>query len=129
MTGTIIFIGPANASVGFAMPLEIQTGTPPADGRYVVWMPCAARQVREWCEPSIQTWQGGRWHHAEPVHCWIGPLPVVNMKTGEIVDKRPCLHETTTMTQTGDGRDVETCLDCGEHTFIGRMPEQEAYDL
>jgi hypothetical protein len=60
------------------MGLEIQTGPPPAEGRYVVWMPCAARQVREWCEPSIATFHGGRWHSYEPVWGWIGPLPVVH---------------------------------------------------
>lgn len=60
------------------MKLEIQTGRPPEDGRYVVWTPCAALQVREWCEPAIATYQGGRWHTYDPVWAWIGPLPVVH---------------------------------------------------
>lgn len=64
--------------MGQIMKLEIQTGTPPEDGRYVVWTPCAALQVREWCEPSIALWQGGRWHSYDPPWAWIGPLPVVH---------------------------------------------------
>lgn len=60
------------------MGLEIQVGTPPVDGRYVVWTPCKALQIREWCEPSIASFHGGRWHSYEPVWGWIGPLPVVH---------------------------------------------------
>lgn len=60
------------------MGLEVQVGTPPVDGRYVVYTPCKALQIREWCEPSIATWQGGRWHAYEPVWGWVGPLPVVH---------------------------------------------------
>lgn len=59
-------------------PLEIQVGDPPEPGRYVVWTPCRALQAREWCEPSIATWHGGKWHFYEPVWGWIGPLPVVH---------------------------------------------------
>lgn len=59
------------------VPIEIQTGEPPEPGRYVVWTPCAALQVREWCEPSIASFHDGRWHSYEPVWGWIGPLPVV----------------------------------------------------
>jgi hypothetical protein len=58
--------------------LKIQTGTPPRAGAYVVWTPCKALQAREWCEPSIATWQGGRWHTYDPPWAWIGPLPVVH---------------------------------------------------
>ena len=60
------------------MALEIQTGPPPEDGRYVVWTPCAARQAREWCEPSIALWHGGKWHSYDPPWAWVGPLPVVH---------------------------------------------------
>lgn len=60
------------------MNLEIQIGDPPEPGRYVVWMPCQALQVREWCEPSIATYHDGRWHTRWPVWAWIGPLPVVH---------------------------------------------------
>jgi hypothetical protein len=60
------------------MGLEIQVGTPPVEGRYVVWTPCKALQIREWCEPSIASFHGGRWHSYEPVWGWIGPLPVVH---------------------------------------------------
>lgn len=58
--------------------LEINVGEPPEPGRYVVWTPCKALQVREWCEPSIATWHDGHWHSYEPVWGWIGPLPVVH---------------------------------------------------
>lgn len=53
----------------------ISVGQPPADGRYVVFVRCASRQVSDWCEPQIATWQGGRWHTFDPVYGWIGPLP------------------------------------------------------
>lgn len=56
--------------------LQIQRGTPPAEGRYVAFVQCASRQVPEWCEPVIATWQGDRWHCGKPVFGWIGPLPV-----------------------------------------------------
>jgi hypothetical protein len=58
--------------------MDFQVGEPPEDGRYVVWTPCAAEQAREWCEPSIATWQGGRWHTYDFVWAWLGPLPVVH---------------------------------------------------
>lgn len=60
------------------MTLEIQVGDPPDEGRYVVYHPCAALQIREWCEPEIATWHGGKWHARYPVWGWIGPLPVVH---------------------------------------------------
>lgn len=60
------------------MTLEIQIGDPPVEGRYVVYRPCASRQIREWCEPEIALWHGGKWHAYEPVWGWIGPLPVVH---------------------------------------------------
>jgi hypothetical protein len=65
-------------SVADPMTLEIQVGDPPVEGRYVVWTPCAALSAREWCEPSIATWHGGKWHFYDPVWGWIGPLPVVH---------------------------------------------------
>lgn len=63
------------------MALEIQIGDPPEDGRYVVYRPCASRQIREWCEPEIALWHGGRWHSFHPVKGWIGPLPLGNEAT------------------------------------------------
>ena len=48
------------------------------EGRYLVWTPCAALQVREWCEPSIATFHNGRWHTYDPPWAWFGPLPVVH---------------------------------------------------
>jgi hypothetical protein len=67
------------------MTLEIQVGDPTEEGRYIVYHPCASLQVREWCEPSIATWHGGRWHSFHPVWGWIGPLPVVHGK--ECIEK------------------------------------------
>lgn len=56
--------------------LEIQTGNPPTDGRYVAFVRCQGRQVADWFEPIIATWHGGRWHCGRMVFGWIGPLPV-----------------------------------------------------
>lgn len=67
--------------------MEIRTGEPSIEGRYVIWSVCKAISARDWCEPSIATWHGGRWHSSEPVLSWIGPLPVVHRTTGEVVDK------------------------------------------
>jgi hypothetical protein len=71
-------------------PLEVQVGEPPEPGRYVVYKPCAALQVREWCEPSIASWHDGRWHSYEPVWGWIGPLPVVH--GNDCLKKMPTFH-------------------------------------
>lgn len=62
-------------------PLEIQVGDPPIEGRYVVYHPCASQQIREWGEPEIATWHGGKWHSRHTVLGWIGPLPVCNQAT------------------------------------------------
>lgn len=61
--------------------MDIQVGEPTIEGRYVVWTPCKAISAREWCEPSIVTWHGGRWHARELVRGWIGPLPLCNQVT------------------------------------------------
>ncbi len=58
--------------------LTLQTGSPPIEGRYVVFATCVSRQCRDFCEPHIATWHGNRWHFGETVWAWIGPLPVVN---------------------------------------------------
>lgn len=60
--------------------MEIRTGIPPADGRYVAFVRCASSQVRDWAEPIITTWHGGRWHNDRPVFGWIGPLPVTKVE-------------------------------------------------
>lgn len=64
--------------------MEIQTGQPQADGRYVAFVQC--KSVPDFCEPIIATWHGGRWHSdfLRPVLGWIGPLPVVT--TSELLD-------------------------------------------
>ena len=60
--------------------MNIQTGLPTVEGRYVIWTPCASPQVRQWCEPSIATWHGGQWHSRELIYGWVGPLPVVHTR-------------------------------------------------
>ena len=59
--------------------MEIQFGIPPIDGRYVVLVRCKSLQVRNWCEPKIDTWHKGRWHGFDEVLGWIGPLPAVSV--------------------------------------------------
>lgn len=67
------------------MTLAFSVGDPVAEGRYVVYAPCEALQVREWLEPEIAVWHGGRWHSRRPVWAWIGPLPVIH---GDEVTRR-----------------------------------------
>jgi hypothetical protein len=57
--------------------MKIETGTPAEDGRYVVFVQCASGQIREWCEPIIAAWHGGRWHFAGNAYVlgWSGPIP------------------------------------------------------
>lgn len=59
------------------MTLEAKQGTPPVDGRYVVYSLIPSRQTADWCEPAIATWERDRWHHSKPVEAWIGPLPLI----------------------------------------------------
>jgi hypothetical protein len=64
---------------------DIRTGKPGVDGRYVVFVQCAAVQARDWVEPVIMTWAGERWHttFAKPnIRGWLGPIPV--MKVADI---------------------------------------------
>lgn len=56
--------------------MTISTGNPTADGRYVVFTRCQAATAREYCEPIIVTWAGGKWHFGRRVYGWIGPLPI-----------------------------------------------------
>lgn len=60
--------------------MEIQTGEPPADGRYVGFRRCDSYQVKDWCEPVIATWAQGQWHTAFRVFGWIGPIPLAPWK-------------------------------------------------
>ena len=57
--------------------MELRTGNPIEEGRYIVFSRCESYQVKAWCEPSIATWHGGKWHFRWTVWGWIGPLPVV----------------------------------------------------
>lgn len=66
--------------------MEISVGQPPADGCYVVFTPCEAQSCREYCEPEIATWHGGRWHTWRPVYGWIGPLPVIQRQ--QLIDRQ-----------------------------------------
>lgn len=50
--------------------------TPPEEGRYVVFVRCESYQVKDWLEPEIATWAGGRWHNRRHVFAWFGPLPL-----------------------------------------------------
>ncbi|WP_372732949.1 hypothetical protein [Novosphingobium sp.] len=60
------------------MTLEAKQGTPPVDGRYVVYSFIPMRSIPGWTQPTIATWEGGRWHHRLPVEAWIGPLPIIH---------------------------------------------------
>lgn len=63
--------------------MHLESGTPSVDGRYVVYVQAASRQIPEWCEAKLATWLGDRWDIGVPVHAFIGPLPVVKMPTAE----------------------------------------------
>ncbi len=66
-------------------PADIRTGKPKVEGRYVVFIQCAAVQARDWVEPIILTWASDRWHTAYAAHKiigWLGPIPV--MKVADI---------------------------------------------
>lgn len=54
-----------------------QTGIPPIEGRYVVFVRCHSAQVHEWVEPVIAAYTPGKWHvpDGRPVYGWIGPIP------------------------------------------------------
>lgn len=58
--------------------MEIQRGQPQAEGRYLVFVQGVGGS--EWCEPKIGLWHKERWHMMEPVHGWIGPLPVMRCR-------------------------------------------------
>lgn len=55
--------------------MEIRTGNPPVEGRYLVFVRCQGRGVSDWVEPVIDTWHGGRWHGFRKVLGWFGPIP------------------------------------------------------
>lgn len=65
------------------MTLDIQTGNPKAEGRYVAFIRCQAAAAADWIEPALMTWSGGRWHSSflpqRAVLGWIGPLPVLKV--------------------------------------------------
>lgn len=56
--------------------MKVQRGTPPEEGRYVVYVRCESYQVKAWLEPEVATWAWGRWHNSRHVFAWIGPLPL-----------------------------------------------------
>jgi hypothetical protein len=63
--------------------VKLETFDPVEDGRYVAFVQCASGQVREWAEPIIATWQGGRWHCGKRVYGWIGPIPPLKLEAFE----------------------------------------------
>lgn len=94
--------------------LQPQKGRPPEEGRYVAFVRCASYQVKDWLEPEIATWHGGKWHNFRPVFAWIGPLPL-------------CKFEDYKDGLTWD--EVFSDLRKSEHgSFVADQPAQE-YDL
>lgn len=64
------------------MSLEISTGSPKVEGRYVVFIQCDPAGAREWVEPVIMTWSSSKWHTTflkRKICGWIGPLPVMKV--------------------------------------------------
>jgi hypothetical protein len=59
--------------------VKLETGNPTEEGRYVAFVQCTSGQVREWAEPIIATWHGGRWHCAKTVYGWAGPIPPLKL--------------------------------------------------
>lgn len=55
--------------------MEIRTGNPPTEGRYVAFVRCQSQQVRDWVEPIIANWYRGKWDCFRPVLGWFGPIP------------------------------------------------------
>ena len=60
-----------------------QTGTPPTDGRYIVYVEGKAGAL----EPWVTLWQDGAWRYKRStaifdgqIHYWIGPLPELTKK-------------------------------------------------
>lgn len=102
----------------------VQTGTPTVEARYVAFVRCSAAQARDWVEPLIMTWHGGRWHttfiNQRRIIGWLGPLPV--LKVADIDG-----------TGLGDGE--MPVADVPEPTFAERYPDcppappKLAYDL
>jgi hypothetical protein len=78
-------VGDTSATFGDFVMIDYQIGEPTIEGRYVIFTPCEAASAREYLEPYFATWHGGKWHWADPVWCWIGPLPVIH--GGEILLK------------------------------------------
>lgn len=62
--------------------MNVQIGKPLMDGLYIVYVPGI---VRPWQSPQIAMWHRSEWHfrnsterYKDPIHCWIGPLPVIS---------------------------------------------------
>lgn len=67
--------------------MEIRTGKPPIEGRYLIFCRCKGHAVGDWVEPLIDTWQGGRWHGFRKVLGWFGPIPP--MTTRDMLSMNP----------------------------------------
>lgn len=72
---------------------EIKTGTPQAEGRYVAFVRCQVAAAREWVEPIVMAWHGGRWHTSmisqRRIIGWLGPLPVLKVDDLASNDEHP----------------------------------------
>jgi hypothetical protein len=55
--------------------MKIETGTPPSDGRYIIWQPIKGST---YAEPKIVDRLRGNWLWCNdaPVLGWCGPLPL-----------------------------------------------------
>lgn len=62
-----------------AYAVNLETGTPSVDGRYVVYVQAASHQIRDWCEAKLATWHKGRWDLGVPVFYFAGPLPAMKI--------------------------------------------------
>lgn len=66
--------------------MKLETGTPPSQGRYLVYVRCASRQIPDWLEAKLGTWHNGRWDLGVPVYAWLGPLPTMKVSDATRMD-------------------------------------------
>ena len=61
--------------------MNIETGTPSKDGRYVVLIQCLPTSCADWVEPIIAAWFDGKWNCPMRVFGWAGPIPPIKVET------------------------------------------------
>lgn len=109
------------------MSLEIQTGEPHADGRYLCYV--ENEFLPAFTDPKILMHHKGEWFHPMSDQRFRGHVfGWVFIPIRKVVDFA-CKHEDTSLAFTGDGAAVETCLNCGEHVHVGKPPREPEYDL